>query len=150
PSSSADLRTGSDTMPAATSASPTFHLTWVCSVRRHRHRPVRLRRAGPWTNIPTVDPDLRIRLASVLADESTRIAAEAAEIFSGPGSPRPELDERRRLAGLLVSLIGAVIRDDRLNAHTDNVSAVRRLATAREIDVERLFGLAYIVERSAI
>jgi diguanylate cyclase (GGDEF)-like protein len=94
--------------------------------------------------------DLRERVADVLIRRSDAIVHDSAAIFPSGADQALDGESSVRLAALLVQLLVACVRDGRIDPRTGLILDLRRLASERNLSADRLFGVAYLTERTAL
>ena len=94
--------------------------------------------------------DLRQHISSVLFDRADLITGDTIAIFPYSGVEAVDVAFCRRLGEILTQLLGFAIRDGRLDARAGLVVDLHRHAAERGLPTERLFTLAYLIERTAL
>ena len=93
---------------------------------------------------------MRSRVARLLEHHLETIVAQAMAVFPYAGAQRLDTDERARLAGAALELLLSAVRDDTCDARNGAVADVRRLAQDHSVGMQQLFGLLYLLERTAL
>jgi diguanylate cyclase (GGDEF)-like protein len=94
--------------------------------------------------------DVRRQTASVLADRLDTIAADAVAIIPFTDVDTLDPEYCGRLGRLLARLLSSAIRDGGLDPRGGLIATLRTVALERSVSMERLFALAYLVERTAL
>jgi diguanylate cyclase (GGDEF)-like protein len=93
---------------------------------------------------------MRSRVARILEYHAETIVAQAVAVFPYAGAQRLDTDDRARLAEASLELLLAAVRDGGCDARDGGVGDVRRLAQDRSVGMQQLFGLLYLLERTAL
>lgn len=94
--------------------------------------------------------DLRQQLVAVLLDRSDEIAADTAAIFPHGAEEAWDSRQCRRMGRLLVQLLAFAARDGRVDARGSFVADFHQLVRQHAVSADRLFTLAYLIERTAL
>jgi diguanylate cyclase (GGDEF)-like protein/excisionase family DNA binding protein len=104
----------------------------------------------------TTDPDvqnpieLRHQVARVLEARIEAIVGSVVAVFPFAGPQTLDADYCARLCDLAMQLLVAAVRDGRLDARNGFVADLRRLSQDRSVSIQQLFGLTYLIERTAL
>lgn len=90
------------------------------------------------------------RVARLVEHHLESIVAQAVAVFPYAGAQRLDTDDRARLAEASLELLIDAVRDGGCDARDGAVGEVRRLAQERSVGMPQLFGLLYLLERSAL
>jgi diguanylate cyclase (GGDEF)-like protein len=99
---------------------------------------------------PQLQADLRQLIATILTDRSDVITTDTVAIFPFSGIDSLDPDYCRHLGQQLVQLLAIAVRDGRLDARSGFVTDLHRIVLDRVLPMERLFTLAYLVERTSL
>jgi diguanylate cyclase (GGDEF)-like protein len=99
---------------------------------------------------PSIHAELRRQISTVLTERGDGIMADTIAIFPFTGTDALDSDYCRHLGQLLIQLLAIAVRDSRLNPRGGFVTDLHRIILERALPMERLFTLAYLVERTAL
>lgn len=88
--------------------------------------------------------------ARILEQQSGPILNDAVAIFPFAGAESSERDRSANLADLILQLLTTALREGELDQRTGRVAELRRFAFDFGLTIRQLFGLVYVIERSAL
>ena len=94
--------------------------------------------------------DLREQICRTLEDQAESIVGESISLFPFTGPQPLDADYCARLCDVALPLLTAAVRDGALDARSDGVADLRRLAQDRGMGPQQLFTLIYVLERAAL
>lgn len=103
----------------------------------------------PRSDTPTKVQE-RAQTARVLEQHSETILNDAVAIFPFAGADSSDHANSANLADFMLQLLTTAVRDGELDPRTSRVADLRQLAVDIGLTVRQLFGLVYVVERSAL
>src|SRR5881628_1893511 len=92
----------------------------------------------------------RSQAARILELHSEIILNDAVAIFPFAGAESADRNRSANLADLILQLLTAAVREGELDPRTGRVADLRQLAMDFGLTVRQLFGLVYVIERSAL
>jgi diguanylate cyclase (GGDEF)-like protein len=92
----------------------------------------------------------RAKTARTLEQRCETILTDAVAIFPFAGAGFSDHDRSMNLADLIFQLLTTAVRDGELDSRTGRVAELRQVALDFSLTVRQLFGLVYVVERSAL
>jgi diguanylate cyclase (GGDEF)-like protein len=95
-------------------------------------------------------PDLRQLIPAILLDRTDTLAADAVAVFPLASAAPLDVEYGQRISRLLIQLLAASVRDDRLDARSALVGDLHRTALERRLSINQIFSLAYLSERTAL
>ena len=94
--------------------------------------------------------ELRNQVAHALESRADTIVNDAVAVFPFAGMEGVSAEDSARLAGLILQLIAAAVRDEGLDSRSAIVADAREVAVAKNMSIRPMFGLVYVMERSAL
>lgn len=94
--------------------------------------------------------ELRLEIGRILKQHLEGIVNDAVALFPFTGPQTLDAAYCARLCDLILQLLIVSIREGELDARHGLVADVRRLAQDRSVSIQQLFGLAYLLERTAV
>ena len=94
--------------------------------------------------------ELRAQVARWLEQHAPAIVNDAAAVFPFAGVGTGASDAASRLAELLLALLTVAARDGELDPRSEAVADLRQQAAENALATRHVFGLVYVVERSAL
>jgi diguanylate cyclase (GGDEF)-like protein len=92
----------------------------------------------------------RSQAARILEKHSEVILNDAVAIFPFAGAESGDQARSANLADLILQLLVVAVRDAELDSRTGRVADLRQVAIDFGLTVRQLFGLVYVIERSAL
>lgn len=94
--------------------------------------------------------ELRHHVAKALEQQAVPIINDAVAVFPFAGVESRESNLHNRLAEFILQLLAAAAREGELDPRSELVGDLRKAAEDGNVSVKQLFGLVYLVERSAL
>jgi diguanylate cyclase (GGDEF)-like protein len=94
--------------------------------------------------------ELHERISARLIEQTDIITADAAALLPFSGTPALDPEYCQHIGHLIVELLALAVRDSRVDPRGGFIGDLHRLVLERSLPVERLFTMAYLIERSAV
>jgi GGDEF domain-containing protein len=94
--------------------------------------------------------ELRNQIARILERQREPIINDTLAVFPFVGPHPPESEDASRLCDLTLRLLVAAIENEEIDARSSAIAELRAFADEHEVGVRQLFGLAYLLERTAL